>query len=179
MMSSTKPANGVDLPSRPVRVLFADDDPDTLELLGSAAEHIGHFDYRLACDGGEVETWLNSEEFDVLCFDVEMPVAYGTTIAAEVRRMDWGIPIIFLTGRTGREVRSTAHQTQAQLITKPVEVGYLMELIARLARERAPYHGPERREMSVNTTEYRRRRSDTKLQLPESLRRVAAGRSAA
>src|SRR5262245_38357854 len=138
--------------TRPVKVLFADDDDDTLELLGHAARYIGRFDVRLASDGAEVERLLNTEEFDVLCLYVEMPIAFGTTIAAEIRRYDCSIPIIFLTGRHGREVRETAHQTGAELVEKPVEPRYLMALIQRLADERSDYHGPERRKLSVNTS---------------------------
>jgi len=169
-MSTTLPTE------RPVKVLFADDDEDTLALLGRAAKYIGHFDYRLAHDGAEVEFLLNSETFDVLCLDVEMPVAYGTTIAAEIRRMDSGIPIIFFTGRTGREVRATAHQTDATVVTKPAEPGYLMELIGNLAKARSKFHGAERRHMSLNTSQFKRRRTDAKLTLPETLKRATASK---
>lgn len=169
MNESTYPSRDV----RPIRVLFADDDEDTLVMLGKAAEYIGHFYYKLARDGAEVIDLMNREEFDVLCLDVEMPVAYGTTIASQIRSVDSGIPIIFLTGRSGREVRSTAHQTGATILSKPADAGYLVELIESLARHRSQYHGPDRRIMSLNTSGNRRRSSDKVFSLPNALKNIS------
>jgi DNA-binding response OmpR family regulator len=176
MMSNTEQKlNGEDTnpTGRRIKVLFADDEEEMLDLLGIAAHTIGNFDYRLAKDGGEVEWYLRNESFDVLCLDVEMPIAYGTTIAAAVRRLDMSIPIIFLTGRCGREVRSTSHEVGAELVHKPADIGYLIELIKRLASERNPYHGPERRIMSINTTQHKRRATDQPFALPRTLHAVA------
>jgi DNA-binding response OmpR family regulator len=164
---------GADVNERRLKVLFADDDSDTLELLGMAAKRIGNFDYRLASDGSEVEHLLQNESFDVLCLDAEMPVAYGTTIARVVRTQDINIPIIFFTGRSGREVRLAIQEVKAEYVSKPADPVELMTLIKRLGNERNPYHGPERRKLSVNTTNYNRRRTDKPFSLPEPLKIVA------
>lgn len=159
---------------RRIKVLFADDDDDTLELLGMAARRIGNFDYRLARDGADVERLLDTETFDVLCLDAEMPVAYGTTIARVVRQRDVNMPIIFFTGRSGREIRLTTQEVNATLITKPAAPAFLMGTIARLANERKGYHGPERRQVSLNTTTFRRRGTDRPFELPPAVKAASA-----
>jgi DNA-binding response OmpR family regulator len=154
---------------RRIKVLFADDDPDTLDLLGLAARRIGNFDFRLASDGAQVAHFLETEQFDVLCLDAQMPIAYGTTIARMVRDRDISMPIIFFTGRSGREVRLATEEVGATLVTKPASPGHLMTMIAKLASERISYHGPDRRVLSVNLSEQRRRATDQPFELPESL----------
>jgi len=164
---------------RRIKVLFADDDEDILELLALAAVRIGHFDYCLARDGAEVETCLENGTFDVLCLDAEMPVAYGTTIARLLRAQHNYVPIIFFTGRNGREVRLTAEEVKATIVEKPASLGDLMELIRKLAQEHGGYQGPERRTTSVNQTEYRRRATDRPFALPDSLKEVVPFRRTA
>lgn len=74
----------------------------------------------LQMDGHSAWTILQKRRFDLLLFDVMLPLKDGFTLAEEVRRKDLHTPIIFLTARNLKEDRIRGLKIGADdYITKP------------------------------------------------------------
>jgi DNA-binding response OmpR family regulator len=81
-------------------------------------------------NGEEGLSAFESEEFDVLIFDVMMPKMDGFTLAKNVRQKNSSIPIIFLTAKSQKEDRLEGFKLGADdYLTKPFS---LEELQARI-----------------------------------------------
>jgi PAS domain S-box-containing protein len=93
------------LPVRPepgLRILLIDDDPLILASLGDVLEHDGHHLSR--ADGGQagIDAFsvanASRKPFDIVITDLGMPHVDGRAVAAALRRLSPGTPIIMLTG---------------------------------------------------------------------------------
>ena len=74
-------------------ILFADDDPGVLDSWRALLQHAG---YRVlaAPDGPEALRLFSAEAVDAAVLDYEMPGMNGGTVAAEIRRIKSGVPLI-------------------------------------------------------------------------------------
>ncbi len=89
------------MPNAP-RILLAEDDRNFGIVLKDFLE-INQFDVQLCKDGVEALQVFTSGEFDLCLLDVMMPRKDGFTLAADIRKMDETIPIIFLTASSLKE----------------------------------------------------------------------------
>lgn len=87
---------------RKAKILYVEDDKslayvtqDNLELAGYSIHH---------CENGlEAFDTFKSKSFDLCIIDVMLPIIDGFTLAKKIRRMNEGVPILFLTAKSLEE----------------------------------------------------------------------------
>ena len=82
-----------------IKILVAEDDPNLGMLLTQYLEAKG-FQVTLTKDGQQAFEAFKQDQYDILIFDVMMPVMDGFALAKEIRLTDKDVPIIFLTAKT-------------------------------------------------------------------------------
>ena len=136
------------------RILIVEDDPINAEaaaVICKAARHT----VTVVGNGLEALLVLDALPFDLILTDVNMPRMDGITMTGLIRSTDHpyaGIPIIGVTGRSGREdaVRMLASGMDA-VVTKPFRAQTLLQAIDRALAHGSegvtlsPLHPPERR----------------------------------
>jgi CheY-like chemotaxis protein len=163
----------------PPLLLFADDDPDTLGMLGAAARLRG-WEYETAGSAEEVMEKVEAHCgngagrcFDAIVLDVTYKgnVLTGIGAARAIRRRYPNLPIVFATGYDNRLTRGEALEVGQEVVVKPFTPDYILDR-AELWMSWAParYEGPERRVRSINRTHNHRRATDRPVQLSRNLR---------
>ncbi len=82
---------------RNMKILFADDDNNQLEILRKWSKLKG-YDAKFASNGKEALRAYEEEGFDVAVLDVDMPEMDGLTTAEELARLNPQIKVIIFTG---------------------------------------------------------------------------------
>jgi CheY-like chemotaxis protein len=115
------------------RILFIDDDPVTLELMGQAARLLGHQAIlaRTGADG-----ILKAEEQDpgVIFLDLMMPDMDGLQVLGHLRKVEKtkAIPVIVLSAGASLDDAIVCQAAGAQdYLTKPVQLQLLMDTIKK------------------------------------------------
>ena len=112
-----------------IKILLVEDDPN----LGSiTSEYLiaKGFDCQWEKDGEAGYQKILKEKFDLLIFDVMMPIKDGFTLAKDVRGIDKKTPILFLTAKSMKEDTLKGFEIGADdYVTKPFN---MEELIARI-----------------------------------------------
>ncbi len=82
----------------PLRILFADDDPNVRTLIPLLLEGMGHH-VTVTSDGTEaLEVYSSGKRFDVVLTDLSMPRLNGEALAKAVKAISLDQPVIILTG---------------------------------------------------------------------------------
>ena len=128
------PPSGSIAPANDIRVGMIDDDPNMLALVQALVTDTG---LRVEGMSEPEQLWrmLETDPPDVLVLDVDMPLISGIELCKSIRaNPQWdGIPIIFLTARTGASVELFGAGADNYL-TKPVDGPELIAVIRRAAR---------------------------------------------
>jgi DNA-binding response OmpR family regulator len=127
-----------------LRIVVADDDPDTVRTLRALLEDEGH-DVKTASDGPAAFYAVRDFGADVLLLDIGMPGMNGFEVAQKLReRYGSARPmLIAITGRDSAADKSFARSTGFDHhVTKPYEPGQLIALIERLARTESAHQAP-------------------------------------
>jgi len=111
------------------RILVADDEEYTRDLLATALRFVG-YEVGIASDGGEALTRVRSFRPDLIILDVMMPRHDGFEVLERLRRDGVDTPVIFLTARdtTGDKVLGLTGGGD-DYVTKPFS---LEEVVARV-----------------------------------------------
>jgi DNA-binding NtrC family response regulator len=113
------------------RILVAEDDDLTLELLVTALRGVDH-DVTGVADGRSALELLQRERFDLVLADVQMPHASGMEILSTLPRIAGETPIILITAYADPgAVMDAIAQGAADYLTKPVDVLALRQVVAR------------------------------------------------
>lgn len=120
------------------RILITDDDSLTLEMLQAALQ--AHYEVCTASSGGQALALANTQEFDLLLLDVDMPEMDGydtcTAFKADSRHVE--VPVIFLSARVNIEERIRGYRVgAADYLTKPFDVDELTTKIELAITHRA------------------------------------------
>jgi len=122
---------------RPRRVLVVDDNADAADSLALLLRMHGH--QAVACHGGdEAVEALAAGAFDVVLLDISMPGMDGLELAKQVRAQSaesGGRPprLVAVSGYSHDASRRTAHEAGFdEFLTKPAEIGVILELLAKL-----------------------------------------------
>jgi len=86
----------------PTRVLLVDDEPAILDLTQIFLQREAEFSIVTATSGKKALEYLNTEPFDIIISDYEMPEMDGLSLLTAIRDGGMNIPFIIFTGR-GRE----------------------------------------------------------------------------
>jgi CheY-like chemotaxis protein len=116
------------------RVLVADDDPGTRELVRISLG-FGHFSVVEAVDGAEALELARSQPFDLVLLDVMMPKSDGLSTCRELKAdpATTDVPIVLLTGVVTDEVRRRAVEAGAEaFLAKPFSPKALLDRVESL-----------------------------------------------
>lgn len=122
------------MPSRPLRVLIADDNRDTVMMLGILLRSEG-MDVRLSMSGSEVHAAVGEFRPDAVLLDITMPDRSGLQVALELVR-DYGAKcpvLIAVTAHSDETARRlTAKSGFQHHVGKPYDPDALLRLVQSL-----------------------------------------------
>jgi len=116
-------------------VLVAEDHPYNQVLISEILESIG-CKVTLVENGQQALDHLDSQDYDLIIMDNQMPVMSGLEAIRQIRgRADWKtrIPIVALTANAmrGAEKDYEVYGVE-EFMTKPIDVNYVIETVKRL-----------------------------------------------
>ena len=122
---------------RPLRILIADDNRDTVMMLGILLRSEG-MEVRLATKGSEVQAAVAEFQPDAVLLDIMMPDRSGLQIALELAR-DYGgkCPVLIAVTAHSDETarRLTAKSGFRHHVGKPYDPDALLGLVASIPRQ--------------------------------------------
>lgn len=129
---------------RKVRVMLAEDDENLGYLLKEYLQ-AKDYDVDLYKDGEKAYKGFQNNYYDICILDVMMPLKDGFTLAKEIRMVNPGMPILFLTAKSMKEDVIEGFAIGADdYMTKPFSIEeLLMRLEAILRRTRKDANGSE------------------------------------
>lgn len=113
------------------RILIVDDNPQNLQVLGRLLQE-KNFEIEFATNGKAALEWVESQQFDLILLDINMPEMDGFEVCQEIRKSDKlnKVPVIFLSADSDRESILKGFELGAQdYVTKPFDS---RELIVRV-----------------------------------------------
>jgi DNA-binding response OmpR family regulator len=111
--------------------MVIDDDDGVREALGLALGSEG-YDVRYARDGREGLASLAGDPADLVIVDMRMPEIDGATFCREYAKEGGTSPVILMSARS--EPDTAGLPGVVEVVTKPFDLEYLFELVARLVR---------------------------------------------
>jgi len=124
------------LPLQP-RVLFIEDDADTRELISFVLTR-ENFEVVLAADSKEALLAAGAMSFELYLIDNWLPGESGVDLCKRLREFDRRTPILFYSGAAYEHDKRAAFAAGAQgYLTKPIELGELVEEVSHLISEAA------------------------------------------
>jgi two-component system response regulator MprA len=114
------------------RVMVIDDDEAVREALGLALGSEG-YDVQYARDGREGLELLARRAADLIIVDMRMPEVDGGNFCRSYAKDGGTSPVILMTARAGREIAADLPGV-VEAVTKPFDLEYLLEMVARLIR---------------------------------------------
>ncbi len=141
-MSPERPSPNTSLSSkddddtRP-EVLVVEDEAVVAEMLELALRQFG-FTVRLAGGGRQaLEVYgRHGESIDVVLLDEQMPELDGPGTLAALRRIDLSVPVVFMSGSTGRySEEDLLAMGAARVLHKPFRLEQLSQLLWQLVRK--------------------------------------------
>jgi DNA-binding response OmpR family regulator len=115
------------------RIVIADDDPDSLELLRLALAN-PQIEICAAANGAELVDLLAEEgPFDLVVTDVLMPWMEGLQVLLSARAAEIHTPVLVITGLTRPDLQTKVDRLgNAKLLRKPFGVSELRAAVAEL-----------------------------------------------
>ena len=98
--------------SRSIRVLYVDDDPQSLDVIPSRCESVSELQFETEAHPQRVVDRLD-DDLDCLITDYRMPVMDGIELLTDVSEQRPDLPVLLLTGHGGGEIASEALQKGA------------------------------------------------------------------
>lgn len=118
----------------PPRLLLVEDDPNLGEILAEFLSVKGHVVTRATDGDAGLEAWEKGQ-FDICILDVMLPKRDGFDLAREIRKVDQGVPILFLTAKNMLEAKAEGFGLGGDdYLTKPFSVEELLLRIKALLR---------------------------------------------
>ncbi len=118
------------------RVLIADDDPPTRDLLAKVLRD-ADYDVSLAVDGVSALARIHERPFDLILSDINMPGLDGLGLLDRLLHEGITTPVIMLTGVTVGEAEASALQLGAvDFVRKPVRKDVLLLRVRRVLEHR-------------------------------------------
>ena len=113
-------------------ILVVEDDPSVLEMLHDALDLWG-FDVFLAKNGREGLHVLASQKVDGILLDMDMPVMDGHAMLDELRRLEYPIPVVIMSGGVkGPDLRQWVEKGAQGFMTKPFSLRFLWDVCATI-----------------------------------------------
>jgi two-component system, sensor histidine kinase and response regulator len=124
--------------ARPLQVLLADDNPVNQMTGTTMLEKLGH-SVVVAGNGREAIKKINTQAFDIVFMDVQMPEMDGMTATAEIRKSEEAtgkhIPIVAMTAHAMKGDKEKCLKAgMDEYVSKPIRRQELTDVIARVAK---------------------------------------------
>jgi two-component system OmpR family response regulator len=117
-----------------LNIFLVEDDPNLGTILKEALE-MSDYNVSLFKDGEEGWNNFTKNTYDMCLLDVMMPKRDGFSLAAEIRKVDATVPIIFLTAKSMKEDKIEGFKVGADdYITKPFSMEELELRIGAILR---------------------------------------------
>ena len=117
-----------------IKLLVVEDDPNLGQILSDYLR-LKNYDPTLCIDGELGLETFKTRSFDLCLLDIMMPKKDGITLAKEIRLLNKGIPIIFLTAKSLKEDAIEGFRAGADdYITKPFSMEELLLRINAVLR---------------------------------------------
>lgn len=118
-----------------MKILLAEDDPNLGKILKTYLE-AKNFEVDLFANGElALLGFHKNSNYEMLVLDVMMPVMDGFTLAANVRKLDKSIPILFLTAKSMEDDKLKGFEIGADdYITKPFNMELLLARMNAILR---------------------------------------------
>jgi two-component system, cell cycle response regulator CpdR len=115
------------------RILLADDDAATRDLVKRALEGDGHT-VQVTQDGGEaLESVTGAQKFDLLVSDVEMPLLDGVKLAERAFALQPGLRVLLMSGFAEQLERAkTLKGANVTVISKPFTLDQVRATVRKL-----------------------------------------------
>jgi two-component system sensor histidine kinase RpfC len=130
-------------PTGGFRIIVADDSATNRQVIGKILERGGHT-VTLVEDGERVLDAIETQNFDLVILDRNMPGLDGVATARALRAIGSGgphLPIAILSADVTQETREECLDAGANIfLPKPLEAMRLLEHVAELCREAPPRH---------------------------------------
>lgn len=121
----------VQLPSRSLRILVAEDNLISQSLIRSLLEREGH-QVSVVSNGEEAVQAVKDSTFDAVLMDLCMPQLDGLEATREIHEQIPSLPVIALTANVFAEDEAAAYEVGVQaFLTKPVEIEALLRALAQ------------------------------------------------
>ncbi len=121
---------------KPLKLLFADDEPSLQNLLGRELQRMG-YEVTVCPDGLTAVAALERNTYDCLLVDLDMPGLNGIEVIATAKDMAPETDAIVMTGKSSLETAVAAlRQGVFDYITKPCKLADLDRLLQRVAQKR-------------------------------------------
>ena len=124
------------LTNRPPAILVAEDDDAVRVFVTAALQQAGYVVVAVANGQLAKETFVaNPDQFDLVLTDVIMPQLLGTELAASVRQLRPGVPVLFMSAFPGGAgVAPEPLPTNEPLLEKPFTIATLLEAVRQALR---------------------------------------------
>lgn len=132
-------------------ILLADDEPTFLNSTADLLRAEGYTCETVA-DGDSALARVNSEQFDLLITDLEMPGNSDLELVKQVAAQSGGLPVIILTGYPSvRSAVACIELPVAAYLTKPVSFPVLLERVAASVKRFRSWQGMQKVEERLRT----------------------------
>jgi DNA-binding response OmpR family regulator len=120
-----------------IKVLLAEDDKNLGTILKAYLEAKG-YETELCTDGREALEKFKRNDFGFCILDIMMPVMDGFALAAEIRKLDRKIPLLFLTAKSMQDDKLHGFDLGADdYLTKPFSMEELLMRMKAILRRSA------------------------------------------
>jgi len=121
---------------RPMRILFADDEPSLQELMRIELPRFGH-EATVCPDGRTAVAALDRTAYDCVIVDLDMPGVGGLEVIARVRETSPDTETVIITGKSSVEsaVAAVRHGV-FDYLTKPCKLADIQAVLERVRRKR-------------------------------------------
>jgi DNA-binding NtrC family response regulator len=121
---------------RPMRILFADDEPALQELMRIELPRLGH-EATVCPDGRTALAALDRTSYDCVIVDLDMPGVGGLEVIARVRETSPDTETVIITGKSSVESAVTAvRQGVFDYLTKPCKLADIQAVLERARKKR-------------------------------------------
>jgi len=128
--------NTVKPSQRPMRILFADDEPSIQELMRIELPRLGH-EATVCPDGTTALAALDRTAYDCVVVDLDMPGVGGMGVIARVRATAPDTEAVIITGKSSVETAIEAvRQGVFEYLTKPCRLADIQAVLERVRNKR-------------------------------------------
>jgi DNA-binding response OmpR family regulator len=128
------------MPSRDLRILCVEDDPDTCELL---TVMLGHHGLEAVCvpEVAAALSLMGKEEFRLYILDGQLPGMSGLSLCQEIRAADKKTPVVIFSANARESDREAGMRAGANAYIFKPDIGAIAPTVRRLLQESRAENG--------------------------------------